>query len=354
MRVFSTFEELEAAVGEEIGASEWVEITRSGSTSSPRRPATTSGSTSTSSGRADGPFGGTIAHGYLTLSLVPWLGSQVVRASRPPGAKLNYGVNKVRFPHPVPVASQDPRPRDHRRGRGHPRGQAADRRSTSSRSRARTSRPASPRPSSCCLGLEAWTASSAASSGVTGRHHRSTRDPASRRLRRYAGRRRRRRSRPPATPAPARTAPGSSVCSVSSGWPAATSSPGRACSSTPAPACTASPCGRRPAPSRQAASPTAIASRRVSTPDDGAGTTCVSRAGGQRRRRGRRPGREIIRRQASIAAAVGQPVRGVDVVDARRRPASPGPGRGSARRRRPGRRRRGPRPTRGPPARCRR
>ncbi len=52
-----------------------------------------------------GPFGGTIAHGYLTLSLVPWLGSQVF-ALETPGARLNYGVDKVRFPSPVPVGSR--------------------------------------------------------------------------------------------------------------------------------------------------------------------------------------------------------------------------------------------------------
>ena len=54
---------------------------------------------------ADGPFGGTIAHGYLTLSLVPLFGSQIF-ALETPGAKLNYGVNKVRFPSPVPVGSR--------------------------------------------------------------------------------------------------------------------------------------------------------------------------------------------------------------------------------------------------------
>ena len=58
---------------------------------------------------AGGPFGGTIAHGYLTLSLIPFLGSQVFSLETP-GAKLNYGVNKVRFPHPVRVGS---RIRDH-------------------------------------------------------------------------------------------------------------------------------------------------------------------------------------------------------------------------------------------------
>src|SRR3954451_2312447 len=50
------------------------------------------------------PFGGTIAHGYLTLSLLPMLANQLFRIEGL-GAKLNYGVNKVRFPAPLPVGS---------------------------------------------------------------------------------------------------------------------------------------------------------------------------------------------------------------------------------------------------------
>lgn len=52
-----------------------------------------------------GPFGGPIAHGYLTLSLVPILVAQIVRVD---GVTMgvNYGANKVRFPSPVPVGSQ--------------------------------------------------------------------------------------------------------------------------------------------------------------------------------------------------------------------------------------------------------
>jgi acyl dehydratase len=53
----------------------------------------------------DGPFGGTIAHGYLTLSLAPHLLQQIWAVE---GARLgvNYGCNKVRFPSPVPVGSE--------------------------------------------------------------------------------------------------------------------------------------------------------------------------------------------------------------------------------------------------------
>jgi acyl dehydratase len=53
----------------------------------------------------DGPFGTTIAHGYLTLSLLPAASYEVV--PRQGGSmSINYGLNKVRFPAPVPVGSR--------------------------------------------------------------------------------------------------------------------------------------------------------------------------------------------------------------------------------------------------------
>ena len=53
---------------------------------------------------AAGPFGGPVAHGYLTLSMIPFFAAQVYRVV---GVKLviNYGLNRVRFPSPVPVGS---------------------------------------------------------------------------------------------------------------------------------------------------------------------------------------------------------------------------------------------------------
>jgi acyl dehydratase len=54
---------------------------------------------------ASGPFGTTIAHGYLTLSLVPLLLAQVLRVEGV-AFGLNYGSNKVRFPAPVPAGSE--------------------------------------------------------------------------------------------------------------------------------------------------------------------------------------------------------------------------------------------------------
>ncbi|HET7146729.1 MAG TPA: MaoC family dehydratase [Gaiellaceae bacterium] len=54
---------------------------------------------------ADGPFGTTIAHGYLTLSLLPAMSFEVV-PRQGGGMSVNYGLNKVRFPAPVPVGSR--------------------------------------------------------------------------------------------------------------------------------------------------------------------------------------------------------------------------------------------------------
>jgi acyl dehydratase len=51
-----------------------------------------------------GPFGTTIGHGYLTLSLLPAASNEVV--PRQGGMGINYGLNKVRFPAPVPVDSR--------------------------------------------------------------------------------------------------------------------------------------------------------------------------------------------------------------------------------------------------------
>ncbi len=53
-----------------------------------------------------GPFGGTIAHGFLTLSLVVTLAGQVDLDLGSPKMGINYGLEKVRFPAPVPVGSR--------------------------------------------------------------------------------------------------------------------------------------------------------------------------------------------------------------------------------------------------------
>jgi acyl dehydratase len=54
---------------------------------------------------AKGPFGGTIAHGYLTLSMLPEATFALMHVEDA-SAAINYGLNKVRFPAPVPVGSR--------------------------------------------------------------------------------------------------------------------------------------------------------------------------------------------------------------------------------------------------------
>jgi acyl dehydratase len=105
MRVFSTFEEIEAAAGQEIGTTDWVEITQERVDKFAEATDDFQWIHVDQERAKAGPFGGTIAHGYLTLSLIPWLGSQVFTVQTE-GAKLNYGLNKVRFPNPVPVGAR--------------------------------------------------------------------------------------------------------------------------------------------------------------------------------------------------------------------------------------------------------
>jgi len=105
MRVFKTFDEVSAAAGEELGTSEWLEIDQERVNAFAEATGDHQWIHVDVDRAASGPFGGTIAHGYLTLSLIPQFGAQIFSLETP-GAKLNYGVNKVRFPNPVRVGSK--------------------------------------------------------------------------------------------------------------------------------------------------------------------------------------------------------------------------------------------------------
>ncbi|MGI8902041.1 MAG: MaoC family dehydratase [Nocardioides sp.] len=105
MRTFTTLDELTEAAGEDLGTSEWVTIEQDRVDAFADATGDHQRIHVDVERAAGGPFGGTVAHGYLTLSLVPWLGSQVF-ALETPGARLNYGVNRVRFPSAVPVGSR--------------------------------------------------------------------------------------------------------------------------------------------------------------------------------------------------------------------------------------------------------
>jgi acyl dehydratase len=96
---------LQALVGQDIGCSDWVCVDQARIDLFAQATGDHQWIHVDPERAAAGPFGATIAHGYLTLSLVPFLGSQVFTLETP-GAKLNYGVNKVRFPSPVRVGSR--------------------------------------------------------------------------------------------------------------------------------------------------------------------------------------------------------------------------------------------------------
>ncbi|MCX6397122.1 MAG: MaoC family dehydratase [Propionibacteriales bacterium] len=104
MRVFNTLDEVQAAANQEIGTSEWLEITQQQVNDFADATGDHQWIHVDVERAKDGPFGQTIAHGYLTLALLPMFSAQVFSLETP-GAKLNYGINKVRFPNPVPVGA---------------------------------------------------------------------------------------------------------------------------------------------------------------------------------------------------------------------------------------------------------
>jgi acyl dehydratase len=105
MRIFERPQDLEAAVGQELGASDWLEITQERID----RFADATGDHQwihvDPDRAAHGPFGRTIAHGYLTLSLVNLFLPQILEV-RGIAMGVNYGSDKLRFPAPVPVGSR--------------------------------------------------------------------------------------------------------------------------------------------------------------------------------------------------------------------------------------------------------
>lgn len=105
MTTFENLEELSRQVGELLGTSEWMQLTQGHIQKfaevtgdhqwihlDPERAKT-------------GPYGGTIAHGFLTLSLLPAISASAFKVDDV-DMGVNYGLNKVRFPGPVPSGSR--------------------------------------------------------------------------------------------------------------------------------------------------------------------------------------------------------------------------------------------------------
>lgn len=105
MRVYTDLNELGSAVGTEIGASDWLTVTQERIDQFADATDDHQWIHTDPTHAAVGPFGSTIAHGFLTLSLVPVLARQIYRVDGV-NVALNYGTNKVRFPQPVPVGAR--------------------------------------------------------------------------------------------------------------------------------------------------------------------------------------------------------------------------------------------------------
>src|ERR1700730_11263391 len=105
MKTYQNLTELKALVGSEIGTSDWLTIDQGRIDQFAAVTGDDQWIHDDPKRAAAGMFGGTVAHGFLTLSLLPFF----IRSSHKlEGARLsvNYGLNRVRFPSPVPVNSR--------------------------------------------------------------------------------------------------------------------------------------------------------------------------------------------------------------------------------------------------------
>jgi acyl dehydratase len=106
MKIISGIEEMKGYIGKELGVTEWFEVTQERINAF----ADTTGDhqwihVDVERAKKESPYGGPIAHGYLTLSLAPKFMWEVFEVE---GIKVrvNYGLNRVRFPAPVPAGSR--------------------------------------------------------------------------------------------------------------------------------------------------------------------------------------------------------------------------------------------------------
>ena len=105
MKTFQTIADLTACVGQEVAVSDWLTITQQQINLFAEATGDHQWIHVDPEKAAQGPFGGPIAHGFLTLSLIPkfFESSFDIIGSR---MGVNYGLNKVRFTSPVPVGSR--------------------------------------------------------------------------------------------------------------------------------------------------------------------------------------------------------------------------------------------------------
>ncbi|OPX11764.1 MaoC family dehydratase [Gordonia sp. i37] len=104
-RVFGSLDDVMAAIGEDLGSGEWLEITQERVNQFAEATGDHQWIHVDPDRAKAGPFGAPIAHGFLTLSLLPMLAGSIFTVEGPK-LVINYGMNKVRFPNPVPVGSR--------------------------------------------------------------------------------------------------------------------------------------------------------------------------------------------------------------------------------------------------------
>ena len=107
MHTIHSLEEAKQLAGQEVGVSDWIEMTQ-------ERIDRFSDSSddhqwihiNVARAKAESPYGGTIAHGFLTLSLMSTMLAAAVRFELGGKLNINYGLNRVRFPSDVPAGAR--------------------------------------------------------------------------------------------------------------------------------------------------------------------------------------------------------------------------------------------------------
>lgn len=106
-RIIEGIEELKSLIGQEVASSDWLEVTQS-------RINDFADATEdhqwihidVDRAKSDSPFHSTIAHGFLTLSMLPYLAAQAFKVEGDFKMGINYGLNRLRFVSPVPAGSR--------------------------------------------------------------------------------------------------------------------------------------------------------------------------------------------------------------------------------------------------------
>lgn len=106
-RVISSLDELKSLIGQEVGVSDWFEVSQGLINSFAELSHDWQWiHCDVERARREAPTGGTIAHGFLTMALLSHLKSQAVKIDAGFKMSINYGFNRVRFPAPVPAGAR--------------------------------------------------------------------------------------------------------------------------------------------------------------------------------------------------------------------------------------------------------